>query len=114
MKIVKKLNELMNNLEGMTQFEEVYQNNEKSVLVFSANWCPDCRYIEPFMPNIIEKYSDYQFYYVDRDKNIELSQQLGIMGIPSFVVVSKGEELGRFVSRMRKTEKEIDQFLSQF
>ena len=39
--------------------------------------------------------------------------QLQIMGIPSFVAYSKGEEIARFVSRLRKTKDEIDTFLSE-
>lgn len=113
MKTIKKLEELMEEFTGIQQFEQLYTADAVSVLVFSADWCSDCRYIEPFMPKIIEKYNNYKFYYVNRDKNIELSQQLSIMGIPSFVVIGKGAELGRFVSRSRKTEKEIDRFLSE-
>ncbi len=104
---------IMQSLETAQQLEQLIQQDKVSVLTFSANWCPDCTFIKPFMPKLIEKYSDYDFYYVDRDKFIDLSQQLSVMGIPSFVAVGKGQELGRFVSRFRKTEKEIDEFLSK-
>ncbi len=103
---------LMPELISLEHFEEIVESDKVSILVFSANWCPDCRFIEPFMPKLIEKYSNADFYYVDRDKNIELAQKLVVMGIPSFVAVGKGKELGRFVSRLRKTEAEIDQFLA--
>ncbi len=83
-----------------------------SVLVFSANWCPDCLFIEPFMERLVHKYQQYTFYYVDRDEHIELAQEWMIMGIPSFVAIGKGQELGRFVSKLRKSEAEIDAFLA--
>lgn len=103
---------LMPELNSLNQFAELVDSNKVNVLVFSANWCPDCHFIKPFMPKLIEKYSDIDFYYVDRDQNIELAQKLMVMGIPSFVAVGKGKELGRFVSRLRKTEAEIDEFLA--
>ena len=101
---------MMQTIKGV-DISQLINQDKVSVLVFSANWCSDCRFIEPFMPKLIEKYNNYTFYYVNRDENIELAQKLMVMGIPSFVAVGKGKELGRFVSRLRKTEAEIDQFL---
>ncbi|MFP3443289.1 thioredoxin family protein, partial [Pantoea sp. SIMBA_133] len=48
----------------------------KSVLLFSADWCPDCRVIEPFLPELEKEYSEMDFYYVDRDDHIELCQEM--------------------------------------
>ncbi len=105
------LKEGMKILESVEQFEEYYKKEGVVIFTFSANWCPDCRFIEPFMPKLVEKYSDYDFVYIDRDKFIDLAIGLQIMGIPSFVAVKNGKEEGRFVSKLRKTEKEIDEFL---
>ncbi|MCA0171541.1 thioredoxin family protein [Bacillus sp. RAR_GA_16] len=84
----------------------------KSIFLFSADWCPDCRVIEPFLPELEEKYGDMDFYYVDRDDHIELCQEMDIFGIPSFVAFKDGEETGRFVSKMRKSKEEIEEFLT--
>ncbi len=106
------LKDHMNVLVNAEQFDEAKAKEAISVFVFSANWCPDCRFIEPFMPKLIEKYKDYSFYYVDRDEWISLAQEQMVMGIPSFIGVGKGKELGRFVSKLRKSEAEIDEFLA--
>lgn len=103
---------MMKELTSLEQFEELYQSNEFVVFTFSADWCPDCMFIKPFMPKLIEKYSTYTFVYVDHQKYPLLSKRMGIMGIPSFVGVKAGEEKGRFVSKLRKTEAEIDAFLA--
>jgi len=84
----------------------------KSVLLFSADWCPDCRVIEPFLPELEKEYSEMDFYYVDRDDHIELCQEMDIFGIPSFIAFKDGEETGRFVSKMRKSKEEIEEFLT--
>lgn len=84
----------------------------KSVLLFSADWCPDCRIIEPFLPELEEKYSELDFYYVDRDDHIDLCQEMDVFGIPSFVAFQDGEETGRFVSKLSKTQEEIEEFLT--
>lgn len=100
----------MKTLETMEQFE-FYKNEGKTIFLFSADWCPDCRFIEPFLPEVIQKYNEYTFVYVDRDKFLDLCSELNVFGIPSFIAYEKGRELGRFVSKDRKTQEEIEQFI---
>lgn len=101
----------MKNLESMEQFAEL-RDNGKTILMFSANWCGDCRFIEPVLPDIEAKFSEYTFVHVDRDEFIDLCQQLDVFGIPSFIAFENGKELGRFVSKDRKTQEEIENFIS--
>lgn len=77
----------------------------KYVLFFTADWCPDCRFIKPAMPEIEANFSQFEFILVDRDENIDLCQEMMIMGIPSFVVYEDGKEKARFVNKDRKTKK---------
>lgn len=101
----------MKMLETVEQYKEII--NDKAVLLFSADWCPDCRVIEPILPEIEEAYSTFTFYYVDRDQFIDLCAELDVFGIPSFIAYEKGEEIGRFVSKDRKTKEEIESFLNK-
>lgn len=103
---------IMNELKSLEEFEMYYKGNEIVVFTFGADWCPDCLFIKSFMPKLIEKYSNLKFVYIDTSKYPLLSKKLDVMGIPSFVAVKEEKELGRFVSRLRKTEKEIDAFLA--
>lgn len=80
--------------------------------MFSAAWCVDCRFIEPALPEIEAKFTDYTFIHVDRDQFIDLCQQLDVYGIPSFIAFENGKELGRFVSKDRKTQEEIEAFIT--
>lgn len=98
-------------LQSVEQFNTL-KNNGKSVFVFSAGWCPDCRFIEPFMPEVEEKFSDSTFTLIDRDQFIDLCIELDVFGIPSFLAFNDGKETGRFVSKDRKTQQEIEEFLS--
>ncbi|MGG0717376.1 thioredoxin family protein [Robertmurraya massiliosenegalensis] len=100
----------MKKLESMEQFEQL-RNEGKHIFMFSADWCPDCRFIDPFLPELEEKYKDYTFIYVDRDQFIDLCAQVDVFGIPSFIAYGDGKELGRFVSKDRKTQEEIEKFI---
>jgi thiol-disulfide isomerase/thioredoxin len=101
----------MKKLESMEQFEQM-KNEGQHIFMFSADWCPDCLIIEPILPEVEEKFSDYTFVYVDRDEYIDLCGQLDIFGIPSFIAFRDGEETGRFVSKDRKTQEEIENFIA--
>ena len=86
--------------------------NGKVVLFFTADWCPDCRFIKPAMPEIEQDFSDYTFYEVDRDENIDLAAELNVFGIPSFIVYDNRKEIGRFVNKDRKTKQQVEDFLN--
>jgi len=89
-----------------------YVENGENVFCFIADWCGDCRFIKPYLPEIEADFPDLQFIEVDRDQYIDIAKMWNILGIPSFVVIKNGEERGRFVSKNRKTKEEIEDFLS--
>ncbi|SDM27822.1 thioredoxin family protein [Bacillus sp. OK048] len=101
----------MKNLTSMEQFEEL-RDGGKTIFMFSANWCPDCRVIEPILPEVEANHSEFTFIHIDRDQFIDLCQQLEVYGIPSFIAFEHGKELGRFVSKDRKTQEEIEEFIN--
>jgi len=101
----------MQTLQSIEQFNEL-KNRFAVIFEFTADWCGDCRFIDPFMPEVVEKFPEYKFVKVDRDKFLDLCIDLGIIGIPSFLAYENGTELGRFVSKDRKTQQEIENFIS--
>jgi thiol-disulfide isomerase/thioredoxin len=102
----------LKHLESIEQFTEL-RDHGKHIFLFSADWCGDCRFIDPFMPEVEEKYSDYTFVHIDRDQFIDLCIEQDVFGIPSFIAFEEGRELGRFVSKDRKTQEQIEQFIEQ-
>lgn len=83
----------------------------RTVLEFSADWCPDCRFLEPAMPQIEADFPDSHFYQIDRDGSVDLAKKMNILGIPSFVVYQDGQEIGRLVNKDRKTKQEVEDLL---
>ena len=57
---------------------------EKSGFLFYGNWCPDCQFIYPVMPEIEAENPEFTFVRVDRDDFMEVAQRWNIFGIPSF------------------------------
>lgn len=102
MKKIKELDQA--GLKKITQTGRV-------VLEWSADWCPDCRFLEPALPDIEADFPQSHFYQIDRDGSIDLAKELKILGIPSFVVYQDGQEIGRLVNKDRKTKDEVETFL---
>lgn len=102
----------MKKIKNIDEFREI-ANTEAAIFMFSADWCPDCRVIEPVLPRIEADFPSFSFYYVDRDECIDLCGELEIFGIPSFLAYVNGKEVERFVSKDRKTQEEIEAFLTK-
>lgn len=103
----------MRDLQSIEEFKAI-KLTENVVFLFTASWCPDCHFIDPFMNNIEEKFNeDFTFISINRDQFIDLCAELDIYGIPSFLAYKNGLEVGRLVSKNRKTQEEIEYFLSE-
>ena len=73
-------------------FEEIasyIEQEGKKVFVFSADWCGDCRYLQPFLPEIEAGNPEFTFILVDRDAYMELAKVWNVYGIPSLVVLER-------------------------
>ncbi|MFD2670684.1 thioredoxin family protein [Marinicrinis sediminis] len=104
----------MEKLATREQFEQVIAAGKPAIVVFKTTWCRDCHYIDPFMPDLEKAYADkLDFYHVDRDELPDLCEAYNILGIPSFIGFKNGQELIRFVSKLRKSREEIEQFLDR-
>lgn len=53
----------MKQLESEQQFESLKQG--ATVFEFTAGWCPDCRVIEPDLPELEARYPMFDFVSVD-------------------------------------------------
>ncbi|WP_019414969.1 thioredoxin family protein [Paenisporosarcina sp. TG20] len=103
----------MRDLQSIEEFHTI-KLAEDVVFLFTAGWCPDCHFIDPFMNEIEEKFDEkFTFISVDRDQFIDLCAEYDIYGIPSFLAFKNGLEVGRLVSKDRKTQEEIENFLSE-
>ncbi|MDQ0222854.1 thioredoxin family protein [Streptococcus moroccensis] len=95
----------------LEELAPLIESNQRLVLVFMTDWCPDCHYLAPYLPEIEAAFPASTFVELDRDAFMPLAQQWDIFGIPSLVVLENGQEIGRLVNKARKTKAEIIAFL---
>lgn len=101
----------MKQIHTAEEVNALKQSSRPVVFLWSANWCPDCLYLYPFLDQIEADNPEFEFYRLDRDELLDEAIDQEILGIPSFTVYQNGKELGRFVSKLRKTPEEISKFL---
>lgn len=97
----------MEKLQSVQQFTQL-ANSENVVFMFTAGWCPDCRVIDPIMPDIEKKFSDYSFVSVDRDEFIDLCIEKDIYGIPSFLDSGKAKSKGASSAATAKRRRKLN------
>ncbi|GAB6991577.1 thioredoxin family protein [Paenibacillus pini] len=103
----------MQKVTSRAEFDVSTQSPRLTVAVFKADWCSDCKFLDPFMPEIDKRFAnDLTLVEVDVEEVEDISQDLNILGIPSFVAFSDGRELSRFVNKNRKSREEIEEYLN--
>ncbi|OGX68312.1 MAG: thiol reductase thioredoxin [Paenibacillus sp. RIFOXYA1_FULL_44_5] len=104
----------MQKIHSEQDFRTKINEEKPTVAVFRTEWCPDCHFLDSFFPGVVSEYADrLNFIEIDRDELGDLCYELKIMGIPSFVVFTKSQEIVRFVSKLRKTRAEVTSFLDR-
>ncbi|MEJ8303765.1 thioredoxin family protein [Saccharibacillus sacchari] len=104
----------MEQIRTKADFDQAIASPGLTVAVFRADWCGDCHFIDPFMPEVEEQRKDQvKLIQIDVEEVEEVSRELNILGIPSFVAFSGGKELVRFVNKARKSRAEIESFLDR-
>lgn len=104
----------MKKVASSEEFQASIEASSLTVAVFKADWCGDCKFIDPFMPEVEQAYEGrLTLIEVDVEQVGEVSQEQNILGIPSFVAYANGKELVRFVNKLRKSREEIESFLNR-
>ena len=65
-----------------TQYREISQDNQKKIIIFSAQWCSPCRMFKPVLDKI-SKELNIPFYAINIDEESELATELNIRSVPT-------------------------------
>lgn len=62
------------------------------VLKFGADWCSPCKILDPVLVELRDEMPNVEFQFVDVEKEPEVAEKFGVMGIPR-VFIFKNDEI---------------------
>ena len=88
-------------------YEQEVMQAEGTVLVdFYADWCGPCKMQGPIVDQLSEERPDVKFCKLNIDEAMPIAMQLGIMSIPTIMVVKNGEITFKEAGLMQKAQLE--------
>ncbi|KAK7245925.1 hypothetical protein RIF29_40779 [Crotalaria pallida] len=89
-------------------FNELKASSKLVVIDFSASWCGPCKFIEPAIHAMADKFTDVEFIKIDVDELSDVSREFGVQAMPTFVLLKKGKEIDRVVGAKKdELEKKV-------
>lgn len=70
--------------------------NERSVMYFTASWCPPCKMISPIYDELSKKYPKVAFGKIDVDENQDSAMEFQISAVPTFIFSKGATALNKF------------------
>ncbi|KAK1988851.1 thioredoxin [Colletotrichum cereale] len=92
-------NMVVHNVHNKAEFDTVLKEHDFVIVDAFATWCGPCKAIAPILVNLSneEKNSKLHFIKIDVDEVPDVSQELGIRAMPTFLLFKKGEKDGEVV-----------------
>lgn len=89
-------------------------NGELPVLVdFSATWCGPCQAMSPILKDVAKVIKGKaKIIKIDVDKNASLAADMGVRGVPTFILFKDGEQ--KWSQSGMQSAKALEEVINKF
>ncbi|GKT61519.1 thioredoxin [Colletotrichum tofieldiae] len=90
---------VVHNVHNKAEFDAALKAHTFVIVDAFATWCGPCKAIAPVLVNLSneEKNSKVHFIKIDVDEVPDVSQELGIRAMPTFLIFQNGEKAQEIV-----------------
>ncbi|GKT93486.1 thioredoxin [Colletotrichum tofieldiae] len=90
---------VVHNVKSKAEFDAVLSEHPVVLVDAFATWCGPCKAIAPVLVNLSneEKNSKVHFVKIDVDEVPDVSQELGIRAMPTFLIFEDGQKAQELV-----------------
>tara|TARA_R110000772_G_scaffold2410_2_gene8482 strand:+ start:85191 stop:85517 length:327 start_codon:yes stop_codon:yes gene_type:complete len=87
-----------------SNFKEVIQNENLSVIKVGADWCGPCRVVKPILEKVANTVEKVTIGELDTENESALSTELGIRSIPTTLFYKNGQKIKTFIGAYSETQ----------
>ncbi|KYP81613.1 thioredoxin family protein [Ferroacidibacillus organovorans] len=101
----------MKELKSIEAFHDMVQSG-KTVIEFYADWCTDCKRIEPNLDTWADQFAgQFAMARINCEEVPEIAEQFEVVGIPSFLAFDHAKLVNRLYSRDAKSKQQVESYL---
>ena len=90
----------------LNEFENNISEKIVTVTYFSHDECNVCKVLKPKVIDLVEKYDDFEFIYVNTNDSPDICGQYTVFTVPTVLVFVEGKESKRFSRNFAMIELE--------
>ncbi|KAI6015638.1 thioredoxin [Pisolithus marmoratus] len=88
---------MVEEIKSLEEFRQLINGSEPVIIDFYANWCGPCKVISPIFARLSEQFGNVKFRKVNVDEQEQVSQEVGIRAMPTFVIFQNGNKVDELV-----------------
>lgn len=96
----------MKHITDLDAFKTAIESEKPVLADFYADWCGPCGMIAPIVEEIANEHSEIDVVKVNVDDAGIIAAMLGIVSIPTLILFKKGEEVGKLIGAVPKSDIE--------